>query len=152
MHKIATRAVVAFLFVVAATLLAAPAPRLADFVGTWNAKFNGTTFITLKLDLRMGALGGSITHGSIEADAEGNLTSAEAREGADEVKEAKIVGDHLEFTAKGSEEEDNHWQLKLVDATHAQLSLVAPPGLEVKLKPFAMERVGMRPAAPAAKK
>ncbi len=141
-----------FVVTVALVAYAAAPSKLPDYAGTWTAKFNDQVFLTLKLEYRDQKLSGSVSHGSITADQEGNLTGAEAVEGEDQVTDAHIVGDHLEFTGTDAEgQEKNHWRLKLTGSDQAELSLASGGEDAAKLKPFQLERASAAkpPAKPA---
>src|ERR1700691_2051423 len=56
---------------------------LQPFVGTWQARFKGKVFETIKLEKQQGKLIGSVRGADIEVDKDGELTSAHAIDSID---------------------------------------------------------------------
>src|SRR5882757_8032182 len=77
------------------------------FIGTWQAQFQGKTFVTIKLEEQNGKLTGTISHSQIQLDNQGELTSAEAQDGEDSFTEAKLSEKVLHLTSKGGDGKDS---------------------------------------------
>ena len=52
--------------------------KLSDYAGTWQAKFQGTTFMIINLVEKNGRLTGSAGFGDIQADPSGAIKSVDA--------------------------------------------------------------------------
>ena len=108
------------------------------FAGTWQAKFNGSVFLTLRLEA--GArMSGVLSTGRITVDKDGELTQAEP---SPEGKESDIM--HARFPA-GSltfEIEDDgevtKFEMRITAASKAELRFLGQP---VKIKPIPLDRV-----------
>src|SRR5215471_4979969 len=61
--------------------------KLSDYAGTWQANFEGTQFMTIKLVEKDGHMTGSVSCGDINVDLNGDVIRAEAPE-----SESPIVG------------------------------------------------------------
>jgi len=113
---------------------------LQPFVGTWQAKFKGKTFQTIKLAKKQDALTGTVTHADIIVDPKsGELTDVKAPGGDDAITEAKLTNGTLLITS-----EDVQFKMKLTGANQAQLQIVIPPeviGTIPSVKPWKLERV-----------
>ena len=119
-----------------------------QFIGTWQAKFDGKVFVTLKLEKKDGTLAGTISKFGIEIDQSGNLTRAEAGSGNDPILAAKVEGVILRFSLKTKgrvsnygddvSEPDIHWEMKLTEANQAELTVVGAPN---ELAPWKLERL-----------
>ena len=107
-----------------------PAQR---FAGTWNARFQGETFATLKLVARDNQLTGSMTGANINMDKDGNLTSAEGTDDESQVSDVKLTGDALSFTTKNEDTgEVINWKMRLTNEREGELLLLMPeqhPGI-----------------------
>jgi hypothetical protein len=133
------------IFAAAVVAIAAPSPKLQDFVGTWTASFQGKVFQTVKLEAKSPGMSGTISRGSLTADEHGNITGAKSLEGEDAIKGARVVGDHLEFSATDPDGDANHWQLKLTGPNRGELSIVGDDG-QGMLKPIVVERTAAKAA------
>jgi len=113
---------------------------LQAFVGTWQAKFKGKTFQTIKLAKKQGALTGTVSHADIIVDPKsGELTDVKAPAGDDTITEAKLTNGTLLITS-----EDVQFEMKLTGANQAQLQVVIPPevtGTVPAVKPWKLVRV-----------
>jgi len=115
---------------------------LQAFVGTWQAKFKGKTFQTIKLAKKQGALTGTVSHADIIVDPKtGELTDVKAPGGDDDpISEAKLTNGRLLITSY----EDVQFEMKLTGANQAQLQVVIPPevaGTVPPVKPWKLERL-----------
>jgi beta-lactamase regulating signal transducer with metallopeptidase domain len=113
---------------------------LQPFVGTWEAKFRGKIFQTIKLEKKQDKLTGTVSHADVSVDPKsGELTEVEVRDGRDAIVEAKLTSGVLRIT----EEDDIQFEMKLTGADQAQLEVVIPPddaGKVPKPKPWKLER------------
>jgi beta-lactamase regulating signal transducer with metallopeptidase domain len=111
---------------------------LQPFVGTWQAKFKGKTFLTIKLEKKQDKLTGTVSHVDISVDPKsGELTDAHALDGSDPIVEAKLAGGVLRITEKDAMQFD----MKLTGAEQAQLQIVVPPDVDDKVPtPWKLER------------
>ena len=107
-----------------------PAQR---FAGTWNAKFQGNTFATLKLLVKDDQLTGSMSGANINLDKDGNLTSAEGTDDEGQISDVKLTGDTLLFTTKNEDTgEAINWKMRLTNEHQGELLLLIPephPGI-----------------------
>jgi len=113
---------------------------LRAFVGTWQAKFKGKTFQTIKLAKKQDTLTGTVTHADIIVDPKsGELTDVNAPAGDDPISETKLTNGTLLITS-----EDVQFEMKLTGANQARLQVVIPPevtGTVPPVKPWKLERV-----------
>ncbi len=110
---------------------------LQPFVGTWQAKFKGTVFETIKLEKKQHTLAGTVSHADVNVDPKnGELSGVEVLDGSDAIVEAKLTGGVLRIT-----EEDNlQFEMKITGSNQAQLQVVMLPNGPT-VKPWKMERV-----------
>jgi beta-lactamase regulating signal transducer with metallopeptidase domain len=117
-----------------------PSADLQAFVGTWQARFKGKTFQTIKLAKTQDTLTGTVSHADITVDPKsGELTEVKVGEGEDTIDEAKLIKGKLLITSQ-----DVQFEMKLTGANQAQLQIVIPPEAAATLpsaKPWKMERV-----------
>lgn len=103
------------------------------FAGTWNAKFQGNTFATLKLLVKDNQVTGSMSGANINLDKDGNLTSAEATDDEGQISDVKLTGDALLFTTKNEDAGDViNWKMRLTSEREGELLLLMPephPGI-----------------------
>jgi beta-lactamase regulating signal transducer with metallopeptidase domain len=113
---------------------------LQAFVGTWQAKFKGKTFQTIKLAKKQDALTGTVSHTDINVDPKtGELTDVEVGEGEDAIDEVKLTRGTLLITSQ-----DVQFEMKLTGADQAQLQVVIPREVVRTVpvvKPWKLERV-----------
>ena len=118
------------------------------FAGTWNAKFQGKTFSTLKLLLKDNQVAGSMTGANINLDKDGNLTSAEGTDDEDQIRDVKLTGDALSFTTKSEDTgEVINWKMRLTNEHEGELLLVLPdphPGIPTP-RPWKIVRRFIKP-------
>jgi hypothetical protein len=114
---------------------------LEQFVGTWHAKFKGKIFQTITLRKQQGKLTGTVSHGEIQLDKEGELTSAEEIEGSDAIVEARLTGGILHITTKEEDSQDTiQFEMKLAEVDQGELRILTPPDVPAP-KPWKLERV-----------
>ena len=111
------------------------------FVGTWQAQFQGKTFVTIKLEDQNGKLAGSISHSQIQLDNQGELTSAEAQDGEDAFTEVKTSDKVLHLTSKGANGQDTtQYEMELTGTDEATLKFVGLPSGATAPKPWTLHR------------
>jgi beta-lactamase regulating signal transducer with metallopeptidase domain len=113
---------------------------LQPFVGTWQAKFNGKIFQTIKLEKKQDKLTGTVSHANVSVDPKsGELTEVDVLDGSDAIVEAKLTSGILRIT----EADDIQFDMKLTGADQAQLQIVIPPDVASTVpsaKPWKLER------------
>jgi hypothetical protein len=118
------------------------AAELHSFVGTWNARFKGKIFATIKLDEHQGKLVGTVRGATIQLDNSGELTSAHAIDSNEPspILEAKLQSGVLRITAKENNSEDTvQFEMRLTGTDQGELRLLAPPQVTAP-KPWKLER------------
>ncbi len=136
----ATCFLVAAYFAVAACLAQAVQPTLQQFAGTWQARFDGKVFQTIKLEMHEGQLTGTASGIHIEQSSSGKLTRAESTGVSDPIAEAKLTDKTLLLTIKVKDSEDTvQFEMTLTGTDQAQIRLVAP-GEGGSPKPWKSER------------
>ena len=108
------------------------------FAGTWQAKFNGSVFLTLRLEPGT-RISGTVSTGRITVDDDGELTEAEASpEGKEsDVMHARIDGERLTFETD-DDGELTKFEMRITSDGKAELRFVGQP---VKIKPIRLNRV-----------
>jgi beta-lactamase regulating signal transducer with metallopeptidase domain len=113
---------------------------LQSFVGTWQAKFKGKIFQTIKLEIKQGKLTGTVSHANVGVDPKsGELTDVEVVDGSEAITEAKLTSGLLRI----SEEDAIQFEMKIIGANQAQILLVIPPAEASQVpkpKPWKLER------------
>jgi hypothetical protein len=95
------------------------------FVGTWQAQFQNKSFVTIKLDEQDDKLTGTISHSQIQLGNQGELITAEARDGEDSFSAAKLIGKVLHLTSKSADSQDaTQYELELTGPGQAELRIV----------------------------
>ena len=124
----------------------ATAANAKQFVGVWKGDFHGSPFVTVKISFEGNKLVGSISHANIEVNEAGELTKAEAVEGANTITDARIKGDILRITSKSADgsEDEYHSELRLVAKNEASLRMLVPPDVPAP-KPWRLQRVTEKP-------
>lgn len=111
------------------------------FIGTWQAQFQGKTFVTIKLQEQDGKLSGTISHSKIQLDNQGELTSAEAQDGEDSFTELKAEGKVLRLISKSADGQNaTQYEIELNGADQAKLSFVSLPSGITAPKPWTLQR------------
>ncbi|MGA9355612.1 MAG: M56 family metallopeptidase [Terriglobales bacterium] len=116
---------------------------LQAFVGTWQARFKGNIFETIKLEKQHGKLTGTVRGAEIEVDNDGGLTSAHAIDTSDPnpIVEATLAGGILRIAVKERDSEDTiEFEMKLTGHDQADLRILAPSDVPTP-KPWKLERV-----------
>jgi hypothetical protein len=117
-------------------------PASSDaFAGTWQAQFQGKTFLTIKLAKQDGKLTGTISHINVQLDQNGNLTSAAPAEGEDPVVDTKLDGNTLLLTGKDQQSQAaTQFQIKLAGADEAEVQQLGKISATAP-KPWKLQRV-----------
>ena len=108
----------------AAFVIGATQTSNQSYAGTWTAEHAGQTFVRLELQVTGNAIGGRLSLGDVEVDKTGQLKTVTAPK-----REPKPIFDVAEragtltFAHKDGEETDR-FEMKLIDATTAELALV----------------------------
>jgi beta-lactamase regulating signal transducer with metallopeptidase domain len=113
---------------------------LQQFVGTWQAKFKGKTFLTIKLQNEQDKLTGTASRADVQANDAGELISAKALDGSDPILEAKLTSGILRITAKDGDSKDTvQFDIKLTGNDQGEIQIVIPPDVAT-VKPWKLER------------
>jgi hypothetical protein len=113
-------------------------PNLKQFLGTWQARFHGRSFMTIKLENK-GHLTGSFSNARISTDADGNLTDAEEQSCCTTLSRATASGDQLHVVGKDTDGSELEFDIKLLSSNEAEVQMIAPP--DVKIKPWKVRKV-----------
>ncbi|MGA8154396.1 MAG: hypothetical protein WB952_25860 [Terriglobales bacterium] len=118
--------------------------KLSDYAGTWQAKFQGTTFMTINLVEKTGHLTGSTSFGEIQADPSGAIKAVDAPPAESDwpIVSSHLLPSHdLEVTSHG-ENETIIVVLKLIDAKTGSVRFGNPPGgAFLVVKPIIMQKI-----------
>jgi hypothetical protein len=113
---------------------------LQPFVGTWQAKFKGTIFQTVKLAVKEDRVTGTISRANVDVDPKsGDLTGVDLLDGSDAVVGAKLTSGLLRIT----EEDGMQFDMKVLGPDLAEIQLVVPAEAASKVstpKPWKLER------------
>ena len=113
---------------------------LQPFIGTWQAKFKGTIFQTVKLAVKEDKVTGIISHANVDVDPKsGELTGVDLLDGSDAVVGAKLTRGMLRIT----EEDGMQFDIKVLAPDLAEIQLVVPAEAASKVstpKPWKLER------------
>jgi TonB family protein len=114
-----------------------------SFVGTWQAEFQGKTFIVVELRRGNDTLTGTMSPFTVELDGAGNLTKAERGDhGGWDVVEAALDQNGLALKCKDRETGDiDRFQMRLIGEKEALLSPVGAPAPPEGPQPFRLRRV-----------
>jgi len=114
---------------------------LQMFVGTWEAKFKGKVFQTIKLTKDHETLSGTVSHGNIGVDPKtGELSDVEVLDGKDAIVDTKLKNRKLLIT----EADATQFEMKITGTDQAELQIVIPPEYVDKVpavKPWKLTRV-----------
>jgi beta-lactamase regulating signal transducer with metallopeptidase domain len=126
---------------------------LQPFVGTWQAKFNGKVFQTVVIETKDGKLTGTVTHGSVQMNDQGEMTGAELKEGSDPITAYKLEGKVLHLTVTGEASVNADGTDTKLDTTNFEMTVagkddgtIIPVDDDIKsdmpaMKPWKLERV-----------
>jgi hypothetical protein len=116
--------------------------KLSDYAGTWQANFEGTQFMTIKLVEKDGHMTGSVSMGDINVDINGDIIRAEATDNESPIVSSRLLPiGGLEFTARGEDPDDTITvALKLIDAKTGSVRFKSVPGDTLVIKPIAVHR------------
>jgi len=120
--------------------------EVQQFVGTWQAKFKGKVFQTIKLEKNQDKLTGTVSfHVDITVDPKnGELTDVVVRDGgSDPIVETELTDGALLIT-----EQDIQFKMKITGTDDADLQIVTPSDPEEKVpaaKPWKLKRVKRSP-------
>ncbi len=140
------RLALAVLFCIAPVICVAQqkSHKLSDYAGAWQAKFQGTTFMTINLVEKKGHLTGSASFGDIQADPNGAIKEVDAPSDESEwtIVSSRLLPSHdLEVTSHG-ENETIIVVLRLIDAKTGSVRFGIPPGgAFLVLKPIIMQKL-----------
>ena len=117
-----------------------------QFVGTWQASFNGRPFLTVTFAVAGNKVSGSMSHADIDVNKAGELTKAEPRDGNDSITEAQVKGNVLRFTTKSTDGSEDSLQaeLKLIGPDKGAVRMVGLPPDVPPFKPWAVNRVSQK--------
>ena len=117
-----------------------------SFVGTWQAEFQGKTFIVVELRTQGRKLTGTLSPFTIELDEAGNLTKAERGDhGGWDVVQAELDQNGLALTCKDRESGDiDRFQMSLIGGKEALLSPMGVPAPGPQ--PFRLHKVSTQGA------
>ena len=138
--------VIAVLFCSASVICVAQqgSRKLSEYAGAWQAKFQGTTFMTINLVEKNGHLTGSTKFGDIQADPSGAIKAVEAPSDESEwriVSSRLLSSRSLEVTSHG-ENETIIVVLTLLDAKTSSVRFGNPTGgAFLVLKPIIMQKI-----------
>jgi hypothetical protein len=130
------------------------AEEMKQFEGTWEGKFKGKTFITLKLAVKESKISGTVSQVSIQMNPKGELTDASPLDGEDAISETVPEGKMLHLITKakgavsnmsGDSEESIQYDMKLTGPYQAELQIVGtPPGMPAPA-PWKLQRKSANP-------
>jgi len=116
--------------------------KLSDYAGAWQANFEGTQFMTIKLVEKDGHITGSVSVGDINVDLNGDIIRAEAPENESPIISSRLLPiGGLELTSRGEDPDDTITvSLKLIDAKTGSVRFKAVPGDTMVIKPIAVHK------------
>ena len=123
--------------------------ELQPFVGTWQAKFRGKVFQTIKLEKKEGKLTGTVNfHADITVDPKsGELTDVDVHDGSDAIVDTELTNGTLLI----SEPDGTQFKMKVTGIGEADLQIVIPADADEQVpaaKPWKLKRVEPRQAKP----
>jgi len=126
----------------AQTFKPANSTNAKNFLGTWQARFHGKVFVTLKLVGNPQKLNGTMSKASVDLNQDGSLASAEPNDGSNSIINARVNGKEMHFTSKSSDGTGDavNWEIVLAGAGEAELQPIVPPDVP-KPKPWKLTRV-----------
>ena len=129
--------------VIAQDFQPATSSNAKQFVGTWQASFNGSPFLTVTFTVADNKVTGSASHANIDLNQAGELTKAEAKDGADPIINAQVKGNVLRFTTKSSDGSEDSLQaeLRLIEPDKGEVRMIGIPPDVPSPKPWQVTRV-----------
>jgi len=114
-----------------------------QFVGTWQASFNGRPFLTLTFAIADNKFTGTASHVDIEVNPAGELTKAESQPGENPITDAQVKGNVLRFTIKNSDwsEDSPQSELRLNGPDKGEIRMIGIPEDVPAPKPWQVTRV-----------
>ena len=97
--------------------------RGQDYVGSWVAEFNGMPFISLDLQMANDKWTGHISYTDMHVDDKGVVDRTGPMHEPKPVNDVAVVGSGLTFTSP-DDDDTNHYEMRLIDATTAELKMV----------------------------
>ena len=143
----ATLLLVSCAVVVAQDFQPATSSNAKQFVGTWQASFNGSPFLTVTLTIADNKVTGSASHADIEVSQAGELTKAEAGDGEDPITDAQVKGNVLRFATKNTDGSEYSLQaeLRLNGSAKGEIRMIGLPPDVPSPKPWEVNRVSPKP-------
>jgi len=117
-----------------------------QFVGTWQASFKGSPFLTVTFSVADDKVSGSFSHADMEVNQAGELTKAEAKDGEDPIINAQVKGNVLRFTTKSTDGSEDSLQaeLKLIGPDKGEIHMIGLPPDVPAPKPWEVSRVSQK--------
>jgi beta-lactamase regulating signal transducer with metallopeptidase domain len=118
--------------------------ELDRFAGTWETKYNGKVFFTIKLGVENGALHGTCTHSVRLAYVDGELIPVEDKMETEGIAEVQVSGQKLLLKVGDSRTEDTvplEFTLSGNGRADVRILVESPSGTPAPKKPWHFERV-----------
>ena len=117
--------------------------ELERFVGTWQAKYNGTVFFTFNIHSANGLLGGTCTHTDRLAYVDGELIPTGDKMSTEKITEAQISGQRLLIKFANDPSDSIPFEFKLTANGEAEVKILveSSSGTPAPKKPWHFERV-----------
>lgn len=131
---------------VAQSFKPATSDNAKEFLGKWQASFQGKVFMTLSLSADAHKLSGTVSSADIEVNKAGELTKAEVSDGTDTITSAVVNGNRLRITTKSEDgsEDSMDCEMVLLGPNEAELHITVPPDVPPEVtrpKPWKLTRV-----------
>jgi hypothetical protein len=118
---------------------------LAEFAGTWEAKYQGATFFTLHLRITNGSLGGTCVHGERLTLVDGELIPDGSELSTHKILEASVSGKRL-LLKIGDENSSDTFPFELTltgtDQAEGKIVVASDSGTPPPKKPWHFQRIG----------
>jgi beta-lactamase regulating signal transducer with metallopeptidase domain len=115
-----------------------------SFEGSWEAQFQGRTFVVLNLKEQDGKLTGICTHATrFEENSQGELTHVDDQSRVDEILEARMSGSKLLLTIAHTNDEEK-WARATVELTtrrEGEFQLMIPASKDSLSRPWRITRI-----------
>ncbi|MGZ4787129.1 MAG: hypothetical protein ACXVZX_01340 [Terriglobales bacterium] len=118
------------------------AQKASQYAGTWEASFQGKTFLTLTPVANGDKLTGSVVHDNINVDGEGNLITVKGQDATEHVTMVRKTDRGLDIFARDDEASDSgHYHLDLTGNDEGKLTLIVNDlSAAPKIKPWTVKR------------